>query len=647
MVVRTQRTAVEAISIWGSFILGIGTILLFASIGFLSCFWQESQAVRGNSKPSSSFWNALVLGGWATRAVTITSIFIRIAIGLQSGLMTAMLASMVIETRGVHLPQLPALSIMRSVSSGAHNLVEPLLCSPWSLGQLGYVALALLVAATSFASNFTSTLLLADFGVVDVPARVKTDKVPTAIITSYGTIGTNYWASQPNKFPRFAELAGDAQLAEGLQDTGPSLRAFLPFSAASDRQSLKQFDGPSPVFNSQVTCVRPSLKNLTMTYTQGINIFLSGRFTGFDIPYDKDLPPSVTQNFNCTIVQGLNGADHYGVKSLCFTQFQDREGDGPTSYRSLVVSMSDGEYWEPWPLKDFVQSPDGVWNTWTSQDKTQTLRATTCHNFADEPQLKYTSIRASQQYKEPEIEFDQRTGKPKTNDIISLYCTHCETSARQAGRMDLKLPPREVQLEEEAYLPVYAALRSEIYLRRLWRGFPMMPHSAYAIDQVYSEIFWGIINQTENAAFAVQTLFTLLTQATYYSALPRFNTYSSCERQSWETHLLPTQMSGLIVVIVLMGVHLVLAFLVTVLFIRMTRYSFLLNAWPVITQLYSAHVMEDIVKQSPSMTDKQLQAQFKRCQLHKATYRVTLGQSELQHDAVDSVEATRDRLHRI
>ncbi|XP_044724121.1 uncharacterized protein HRG_02017 [Hirsutella rhossiliensis] len=152
-----------------------------------------------NYKPPSSLWNTIVLSGWATRTVTISSIFIRIAISLQSGLITAMLASMIIENRGVYLPQLPALSIMRSVSSGAHNLMEPLASGPRDLEQLCYGALAILVLATSLASNFTSTLLLADFGTVDVPAAAKHEAVPAGIDKTYETTGVDYWRNMTDK----------------------------------------------------------------------------------------------------------------------------------------------------------------------------------------------------------------------------------------------------------------------------------------------------------------------------------------------------------------------------------------------------------------------------------------------------------------
>lgn len=292
MAARTQRTT-QAVGLWGCFFLGVGTVFIFASVGFLSFFWIDSKAATENAKPPSSLWTTIVLRGWATRAVTISSIFIRIAIGLQNGLMTAMLASIIIEKRGVRLHQLPALSIMRSVSSGAHNLLGPLVSGPGNLEQLCYGGLALLVVATSFASNFTSTLLLADFGNVHVTAAAKTETVPVGINSTHAMTGTDYWRSQPNRFPRFDELAGDPKSAPGVQDTGPSMRAFLPYSATADRETLKYFDGPGPVFNSQVVCLRPSLRNLTVSYSSrgsSTSMFIGGWYAGFDVPYIKKTP---------------------------------------------------------------------------------------------------------------------------------------------------------------------------------------------------------------------------------------------------------------------------------------------------------------------------------------------------------------------
>lgn len=238
----------------------------------------------------------------------------------------------------------------------------------------------------------------------------------------------------------------------------------------------------------------------------------------------------------------------------------------------------------------------------------------------------------SQQYKESTIEFDLRTGKVKTADIISLYCTHCNASASRTGRMELALPSGDYALGALVYTPVFSALGKGLYQDQAWKGVAMMSHGGNSINQVYTDIFWDIVDQTGNVAFAMQTLFTVISQMSYYNALPRFNNHLESQRQSWEVHIVPTRSHGLAGVIAIIATHVLLLLLVSILFTRTTQYSFLLNAWPAVTQLYCTRSVENAIKQNTNITDKQVEAQLKRQDLHKATYRITFSQPELLRD---------------
>ncbi|RCI12562.1 hypothetical protein L249_0337 [Ophiocordyceps polyrhachis-furcata BCC 54312] len=617
------RNTIQAISIWGCCILGLGTTAIIATIGFLYLFWTESETAATNSRPPSALWNAIVFSGWAARAITISSILIRLVIGLQSGLMTAMLASIVIEKRGVHLAQLPALSIMRCISSGAQNLYEPLASGPRNLETLCYGVIAVLAVAVSMASNFTSTLLLADFGAVNVQAATKVDSVPIGINSTHTTTGIDHWRSQPNSFPRFAELAADPIPVPGIQDTGPSLRAFLPYQTAADRESVKTFDGPAPVLDFRVVCLRPQLHNLAVSYSlhmTSTSMYITGWFAGFDPAYNIKSPASTTGDFNCTMVQTFGATNDYNVKSLCFTQLQGPDDDGTSSHRSLIFSMDDSEYLEPWSFKHFVHSTDGAWSAWTSRDKTQTLRATACRNLADEPQVRHVNMMATEPHKEPSTEFHAESGKVKTGDIISLYCRQCSPSAPRTGRMGLKLLSGSYDLGKLVYIPVYESLGKGLYQDLPWNPVAPMSNSGNSINEVFIDVFWDIIDQTGNAAFAVQTLFTILSQISYYNSLTRFTIHLDGQRKSWEEHVVPTRRGGLAGVMTIISAHLLLLLLVSVLFMRTTCSSFLFNSWPAVMQLYCALPLEDGTKKRPDMTDKEVKKQLESQGLQNTTY---------------------------
>ncbi|RDA83666.1 hypothetical protein CP532_4679 [Ophiocordyceps camponoti-leonardi (nom. inval.)] len=644
MAVRSYSNIIQAISIWGCCILGIGTAVIIATTGFLYFFWTESETAATNSRTPSALWNAIVFSGWAARAITISSILIRLAIGLQSGLMTTMLASIVIEKRGVYLPQLPALSIMRCISSGAQNLFEPLASGPRNVETFCYSVIAILAVAVSMASNFTSTLLLADFGAVNVQAAAKVESVPIGINSTHTTTGIDHWRSQPNSFPRFAELtddggSGDSIPVPGVQDTGPSLRAFLPYETAADRESMKTFDGPGPVFDFRVVCLRPLLRNLTVSYSLHVtstSMYITGWFGGFDASYNVQTPASTIGDFNCTMVQTFGATNDYNVKSLCFTQLQGPNGDGTSSHSSLLFRMDDSEYLEPWSFKDFVHSSDGAWNTWTSRDKTQSLRATACRNFADEPQIRHVNMMATEPHKEHSVEFHAESGKVKTSDIISLYCSQCNSSATRTGRMGLKLLSGSYDLGKLVYVPVYELLGKGLYQDLPWNPVAPMSNSGNSINEVFIDVFWDIIDQTGNAAFAVQTLFTMLSQISYYNSLTRFTIYLDAQRKSWEAHIVPTRRGGLVGVMTIISAHLLLLLLVSILFMYTTRSSFLLNTWPAVMQLYCALPFEDERKeQKPNMTDKEVKKQLQSQGLQKTACWISGSHKDSQPELPD------------
>ncbi len=70
------------------------------------------------------------------------------------------------------------------------------------------------------------------------------------------------WRSKPYKFPRFAEyhLKNSSLSDDGVQDTGSIYRAFPPIVDAESRTRLRRYEGPAPVVNSRVVCVRPDIE---------------------------------------------------------------------------------------------------------------------------------------------------------------------------------------------------------------------------------------------------------------------------------------------------------------------------------------------------------------------------------------------------
>ncbi|RDI79937.1 hypothetical protein Vi05172_g9954 [Venturia inaequalis] len=215
--------------------------------------------------------------GWSKQAVTLSAIAIRFAVASLATTATAMIAALAIETRGVPIDDLAQVSIARFSNNGPETFWISGLFNKTFLGIRLRVPLLLLLC-TAVASQFTSTLLLSDFdrGLVTGFANQETILLatsPTIISTTVEdaelnfTTKDSYWSRYPKQFAAFAEYTEPGDSSDGVEDTGVTLRSFLPFSDQNDRASLLEFNGVAPVFDTRCLCVRPTFTSLLFDVT--------------------------------------------------------------------------------------------------------------------------------------------------------------------------------------------------------------------------------------------------------------------------------------------------------------------------------------------------------------------------------------------
>ncbi|KAF3933501.1 hypothetical protein ABW20_dc0104812 [Dactylellina cionopaga] len=65
----------------------------------------------------------------------------------------------------------------------------------------------------------------------------------------------------PYGFPTFAEYSLNVPAAPGLLDTGPTVRAFLPFISSDERSKLHRYEGKAAVWDARVICQKPHISN--------------------------------------------------------------------------------------------------------------------------------------------------------------------------------------------------------------------------------------------------------------------------------------------------------------------------------------------------------------------------------------------------
>ncbi|KAF3935672.1 hypothetical protein ABW19_dt0206951 [Dactylella cylindrospora] len=326
----SKRTFVDAVGVYGIFVTVAGLLVILASFCFLVTLWDQSFRIAGGAQ-IPNFWHSVLLKDWATRAVTICAVCIRIAVAAQAGLSMSMVASLICEWLGCHPAQLAEFSIIRSLSTGPQSLLLPLVANihrPW---QFVYIMVVLLYFLAALASQFTSTILLSDFGVIRIPDVANTSMRLYGILdldgydeyqsdneivvgTPRGELGgsiVNPWVTGLQSYPRFAEYAEPGTVGEWFSDTGRKFRAFLPLRANSDRSALRNYTGPATVVNSRVICVPPILSGVqfwNVSYDE--NAFLEEHTY---ILFDLTTPELDLSSLGVT----LNPLSDEGYKSNC------------------------------------------------------------------------------------------------------------------------------------------------------------------------------------------------------------------------------------------------------------------------------------------------------------------------------------------
>lgn len=182
-----------------------------------------------------------------------------------------MLACIIMETRGVALHRSAAVSALRYVNDGPQSLALALRDTYSRSGC--WAAVALLLYLTTFLLQFASTILVGDLAVGALIDHPKTETTFAALSWSAGigqlnstrlTGQTSFWWEFLPEFPVFAENRGNLSASEispvdSVRDTGPTLRAFMPFSNQSERTMIHSYVGMATVEDSRVVCIRPKV----------------------------------------------------------------------------------------------------------------------------------------------------------------------------------------------------------------------------------------------------------------------------------------------------------------------------------------------------------------------------------------------------
>lgn len=449
----------DKIGMWGLIILVLGTTCIGIAIGILTFLWANSMAAP-DGLGSGTFWRYIVFQGWATRLVTLCAAVIRLVIVSQAGLITSMIASILLEKLGVQLWAVPLLALVRSITVAPETLLRASLPNHFRLSSkvLCYFAI-LLSTLITLASQFFSTVLLSDFTNTTIVGDANKSSIPftytTSAIAALPWGRSNEWQIMPDTYPRFAEYHEPPHdFAEDREDTGMTLRAFLPFREIERRIPIREYRGPATVFDSRVICVRP-IVNITRIIAYKDPTFVpdtaaSGLYIEGVITLDpRNLPSDLPYHWRFRQREGggrflckIKDDDVYGynVLSLCEIWLDQPPGSHAAGIMVFNITMpengSDDIYgiWYgyeeqvynnqsmPWSILN-----SGIWTTASlGSSRHGLISMTMCISFAsglEFPVMLYSSTDGF----EPSLKLDDDKTKTVFQTINTLTPTPNET----------------------------------------------------------------------------------------------------------------------------------------------------------------------------------------------------------------------------
>lgn len=341
--------------------LSIGLALILASLGFLWFLWLAND--------ENKLWRAIVNRNWVTRAIALASLAIRQSVSFHASVATAMIAGLALERMIVLLLNLASVSTTRNANGGPYMLLwwlwKAFHFNPHRWKTVFLPLLITILTSTTILIQLTSFALLSDVDLVTTRASSETRSIQTHFAYDQnGTIPTvthgSTWSQQLQSYVSFAEYheqpSGDS--IDGVDDTGLTLRAFLPIVDEQTRFMTASWDGLAAVLDARTVCIRPTLLEPRVHYAD----LALGFETGF------------------TIDLGSHSPTELGLEAISAPVFGCPSGDCPEAtacYVPLTAVDSSGDFqlnqtqFSQWRLVVCQPSSDAAQTLWTLQSAFQ------------------------------------------------------------------------------------------------------------------------------------------------------------------------------------------------------------------------------------------------------------------------------------
>jgi hypothetical protein len=650
----------EKLGICNIAVLSIGTIAIIVALIVLYLIWGAVTYARYHSFPLR--WYKIILLGWATRAVTLCSILIRVATAAQLGVFAAILAALILEHVGVATETLPLVSMIRCLNSGPHSLAMSILDSIFTKALFPYSILIVLAIMNAFALQFTSTMLLSDFKITDIVMDEKTNvsfglnrnvatnshTVSTGSIDSSGPNtyeGLDYWKTGPYMYQRFAEYRESGSTGNNYIDTGKTLRGFPPLHEDLMRYSLRHYEGPMMVVDTRVVCVKPTVSNLTMEARQNS---IKGNFSS-EHTHPDIKPASALEGFGSEVNCTLPFSDYYTesqwATSLCTIgdrqarlsggiTANDDDPDYPDGHTSAHLLLNVTGSFSDWNVSlpqgaqlQQIESSEPMWTRYGQNNVS--IDFSLC--FVNPLPWSYSvTAMSDRDGADRAFLYNVTTKTYDTSDLRAMY---------GATAKSLTLVQRE-QLELKSKSNWTASRVDNVYKMKandfIWDTLGRINYASYysddesafdgvgsttmftqgavpefSVHRSHAALYQDIIQDTRNPALSLQALFTVLLQMAYYDFLYEYDLEAPVEYRYSDKLDIPRQWRALGAISALLVLHFLLLLIALRMFLTRTEMSLLGNAWQAVSQVVSTDTA-DVLHHGATTTDREVKGSMKQ-----------------------------------
>ncbi|KAL4912117.1 hypothetical protein BDW62DRAFT_195409 [Aspergillus aurantiobrunneus] len=629
-----------------------GSALLLFPVAVLTLIWKESMRASTGAEPHT-LWLDITNAGWISRLVTISTAVMRFIVAIQTSQVTAMLASIVLESVGTPLLYAPFYSTVRA----AKNAPIDFLLATWLRGQRSFLSffvwiLIITQILTTVASQFLSTLLISDLTNDSFTNRNNSIQVP---LVTRGTpsASARWWSMPPSSSWAFGELSDPFSAGPGYHDTGHTYHAFLPFQNETQRTQLREYRGPAPVTDYRVVCMNPSLMNISYTRQEGLVPQLSGQiavdYASYPMLRNATNPRYI--NFACALPMTVNRPN--GETALCApgeltdgtVVLQDPIVPGIFNY-TLAATYADVPSGAMVILLDVVSlastpttggannlqllHSDGPWAVINNGSDAEFVRVTACTTNLVSKTFSL-GMQSSEDRHEPQVSWDRDSGRyDTTNTRRQLGLSSTPDTLNERGLLSLE--PRSqwtnytIDIETlntslvGDYLPDPLSFTSPLlsalpvpYQQFLSANATrnnagLILSESYTVGVGHAHLlhvhhFQDTLRDTGSPALALQSLVIRSSQMDYYANLVKFPPAEPLQAAFAVTALMPSRWTGFTISMAIVATHLAVVIITMSLFSMYTRTSLIGNYWQALSHLVSEDTLP-VLKSAGSMTDE-------------------------------------------